>query len=216
VKSRPAGIIVADKLRRMIIRGELAPGGIVTEAELCKAVPCTRTPLREALTQLRYEYLVLLTPGRSIQIPPLSLGKFREAFDAREAVEKGVMELVIPHINDQHLDDLRKIVTLEAQGFQTHSPYDLARLERDFHVTIATVTGNSYLMDTVSRLNAALLPFWFRSYSEGMDVDTRETTHDELIRALGRRDLLLAQQTLAQHLKQCRQLMLEVLGMGGG
>jgi hypothetical protein len=52
----------AERLRAMIVRGELAPGGAIGEAELCAALGMSRTPLREALKLLATEGLVDLRP----------------------------------------------------------------------------------------------------------------------------------------------------------
>src|SRR5689334_18133048 len=41
-----------DRLRGMIVRGELRPGEAIGEAELCAALGMSRTPLREALKLL--------------------------------------------------------------------------------------------------------------------------------------------------------------------
>jgi DNA-binding GntR family transcriptional regulator len=55
---------VADRVRDMIERGELASGERIPERELCETFGVSRTPLREALKVLASEGLVELLPNR--------------------------------------------------------------------------------------------------------------------------------------------------------
>ena len=50
----------ADRLRTLIVRGDLQPGQPLGEADLSDALGISRTPLREALKQLATEGLVEL------------------------------------------------------------------------------------------------------------------------------------------------------------
>ncbi|MFN5714580.1 MAG: GntR family transcriptional regulator, partial [Bradyrhizobium sp.] len=60
----------AARLRAMIVRGELAPGQSLGEADLSDALGISRTPLREALKQLANEGLVELRLNHSAVITP--------------------------------------------------------------------------------------------------------------------------------------------------
>ncbi len=56
---------LADRLRDMIVRGELRPGSRINTPLLCSRFGVSRTPLREALQMLATDGLVLLMPNRS-------------------------------------------------------------------------------------------------------------------------------------------------------
>ena len=60
-----------DRLRSLIVRGDLAPGETLVEADLSEALGISRTPLREALKLLASEGLVELRLNRSAMIAPL-------------------------------------------------------------------------------------------------------------------------------------------------
>ena len=55
---------VVDRLRDLIVQGQLAPGTRLNERVLCEQLGISRTPLREALKLLATEGLVELLPNR--------------------------------------------------------------------------------------------------------------------------------------------------------
>ena len=55
-----------DRVRALIVEGQLAPGTRIHEGELGKALGVSRTPLREALKVIASEGLVELVPGRGL------------------------------------------------------------------------------------------------------------------------------------------------------
>src|SRR5947208_2077736 len=70
-----------DRLRAMIIRGELPPGENIGEAELSAAFGISRTPLREALKLLATEGLVELHAHRGAFVVPVHAEDIADLFD---------------------------------------------------------------------------------------------------------------------------------------
>src|SRR6266542_3747217 len=64
IAHRPLYEDVAERVRRLIYRGELPPGAWIDERALVLRFGISRTPLREALKVLHAEELVRLTPRR--------------------------------------------------------------------------------------------------------------------------------------------------------
>ncbi|WP_127144649.1 GntR family transcriptional regulator [Pelagibacterium montanilacus] len=60
-----------DRLRTMVITGELPPGMRLKEVALCDQLGVSRTPIREAFRTLAAEGLVTLLPNRSVVVAPL-------------------------------------------------------------------------------------------------------------------------------------------------
>src|SRR4051812_46620003 len=71
---------VIDRLRDMIVQGELAPGTKLNERVLCSALGASRTPLREALKYLASEGLVDLLPNRGAVVAPLDAERVKQIF----------------------------------------------------------------------------------------------------------------------------------------
>jgi DNA-binding GntR family transcriptional regulator len=78
---------VVDRLRDMIVQGELAPGTKLNERVLCMALGTSRTPLREALKYLASEGLVELLPNRGAIVAPLDPERVKQVFAVMGALE---------------------------------------------------------------------------------------------------------------------------------
>ncbi|MDH5412019.1 MAG: GntR family transcriptional regulator, partial [Alphaproteobacteria bacterium] len=65
---RPLHEEAAERLRDMILEGNLAPGERITEQSLCDRMGFSRTPLREAIKTLTSEGLILLQPNRGATV----------------------------------------------------------------------------------------------------------------------------------------------------
>ena len=78
-----------DRLRSMIVAGELRPGEPLREVRLSERLGVSRTPIREALRTLAAEGLVDLLPNRSAVVAKLhspDIGQlFRRGGGARGA-----------------------------------------------------------------------------------------------------------------------------------
>ena len=57
----------AERLRTLIIEGELAPGARLNERELSERLGVSRTPLREAFRMLAADGLLVQLPNRGAQ-----------------------------------------------------------------------------------------------------------------------------------------------------
>lgn len=80
LKRQTLGTAVAERLRDMILMGELAPGRRTTQDELSRALGVSTMPVREALLTLAAEGFVIFAPGRSFTIPPTRRADIRDVY----------------------------------------------------------------------------------------------------------------------------------------
>src|SRR3546814_17802695 len=87
IQRRPLHNELADRLRHMIVEGELAPGEKLSEKDLCSQFGVSRTPLREAMKLLATDGLVLLPPNRGCTVATCTLADLDQAFPIIDALE---------------------------------------------------------------------------------------------------------------------------------
>ncbi|HEY7771344.1 GntR family transcriptional regulator [Longimicrobium sp.] len=93
---------VYERLRDLIVRGRLAPGGRVVEQEVAERMGVGRTPVREALQLLVKEGLLVASEGgrRQLTVAPLRADDAAELFgllgDLEAAAVRGLPALTPP------------------------------------------------------------------------------------------------------------------------
>lgn len=78
------------RLRDLIVRGRLAPGTPLVEAEAARRLGCSRTPVREALQRLRHDGLAVAAGGGArprLVVAPMSREAVDELYRAMGALE---------------------------------------------------------------------------------------------------------------------------------
>lgn len=78
-----------DTIKELILSTTINPGQNITENALAEQLGIGRTPVREALTRLESEGLILSSKGRKT-VYSLTLDEIREIFDVKQALEGAV------------------------------------------------------------------------------------------------------------------------------
>lgn len=87
--------MIADRLRTAIMRGTLAPGAQLVEADLAAQFDVSRGPVREAMQRLVSEGLLHSIRHRGIFVIELTPDDVIDVYRARTAIEGGALELIL-------------------------------------------------------------------------------------------------------------------------
>lgn len=147
---RPQSITgeVAARIRQAIISGDLALGEDLSERQLAEMLGVSKTPVREALAQLRLEGLVRASPPRGVSVFTLSAEEIREMCELRQALEVAAMRLAMER-NPESLiaaleDVLEQMTAALADGdIKTYLAADTL-----FHLRFLENCGNNHLLET--------------------------------------------------------------------
>jgi DNA-binding GntR family transcriptional regulator len=202
---------IVDRLRDMIVQGELAPGARLNERVLCEKLGASRTPLREAMKTLASEGLVELAPNRGASVTPLTLGKVRQIFEVLGALEGLAGELACRNIKPPQLNEIR---ALHYQMLAHHARGELNeyfRANQQIHIKIVEASGNEALMDTYRGLNAHVLRARYMANLSHERWDRAVKEHEQMLDALTRGDSAGLQSMLREHLGQKMLAVLNAL-----
>lgn len=107
---RQSFVALYERLRDGVLRGELAPGSLVSQVQLARKYNVSRAPLREALRMLQSEGLVVAEPGRRSRVAVVSAPDLEQLYALRIAVEALAVRLTVPRIQDADLAQLHRLL----------------------------------------------------------------------------------------------------------
>jgi DNA-binding GntR family transcriptional regulator len=200
---------LADRLRQLIIEGELPPGMRLNERALCDRLGASRTPLREAFRLLAAEHLVELQPNRGAHVVSLSDDDIRESFEVMGALEALAGELACRHIT---ADEVAEIKALTFEMLACHARGDLPayyRINRVIHQAINRGARNALLTQVYANLNQRIENLRFRSNFDQAKWDTAAREHSAMVDALEARDGARLAAILRHHLHEKGQAVLD-------
>lgn len=189
-----------DRLRDLIVQGELSPGARLNERVLCERLGISRTPLREALKVLSTEGLVELQPNRGAFVTPVTLPAVRETFEVMGALEALAGQLACRNITAAQLAEIR---ALHYEMLAHHARADLSgyfKLNQTIHLKIVEASGNATLAATYRNLNAHVRRARYMANLSQERWDKAVAEHEAMLQALAARDDARLQQLLSDHL----------------
>ena len=127
-ESTPA--IIADKLRQAIGHGELQPGAQLGEAELARKFGVSRGPVREAMSRLTQEGLLLPIRNRGLFVIHMTPDDIRDMYLAREAIERAAARKII---EGDHVAAGDELLLLVEQMAEATTPAEVSELDIAFH-----------------------------------------------------------------------------------
>ncbi|HEX4232599.1 MAG TPA: GntR family transcriptional regulator [Bryobacteraceae bacterium] len=148
--------LVVDRIRGEIVSGRYKPGERLNESKLAREFKVSRIPVREALTKLHEQGLLMNHPRRGMFVNTLSEEDTQKINSVRIVLEAEALKLCRAKLTkerERHLD--RLVVGMEQ--WERGSELDAAALDLDFHKAFWTYSDNNYLERTLSSLVPVLL-----------------------------------------------------------
>ena len=137
---------ITNRLRQMILEGQLQPGEKINEKLLTSQFGVSRTPLREALKVLAAEGLLELIPHRGAVITRQSDAEMAEVFHVLAALEALAGELAAQIATDDDLVRIKDMTAELRRSFKETDRPTYFRINQDIHRAILAACGNETLM----------------------------------------------------------------------
>jgi DNA-binding GntR family transcriptional regulator len=181
-----------DRLRDMIVEGELAAGARIVENELTDRFGISRTPLREALKVLASEGLVELLPHRGARVTEVTAQEVGDLFELIAGIEGLAAEFATVRMSARDLDRLQTMHERLERYHLARRRHDYFRANQRIHHLIVTLAGNPILTATHERLLARARRARYLAILSEERWDEAMREHVEVMAAFGARDAVRA------------------------
>lgn len=171
-----------------------------------------------ALTRLAADGLVRRDPERGYVVTPFDIRTSDETFDARLAIELGVIDIIADRASEPELAELRRrfermATLLENDRFVDFSGYLDANYL--FHEYIVSLAHNALLTTTFGSLsikNVMTRSFGSTTQSSQRFIEVQR----QLMQAIERRDAESARRAATSYCEQAKARVREILALNGG
>jgi DNA-binding GntR family transcriptional regulator len=177
-----------DRVRRLVLDGELGHERPVAEVPLASQLGVSRPTVREALRRLEGEGL-LRSDGRRLRVIDLDGAELAGALRMRAALEELHAELAAErvsagHVAEAQIWDLEKKAAVTAAATAAGDHDEAGRLNRDFHRAVNLLAANPVSFDALELLWDQVLLSTARSLAPPDRAAAVDREHSELLDAI--------------------------------
>jgi DNA-binding GntR family transcriptional regulator len=207
-----------EQIRQDLVRGKIPAGQHLRLAQLRDQYDVGFSPLREALTRLAAEHLVIAEAQRGFRVAPLSLEKLRDTMNTRIFIETEALRRAIELGDDAwETGIVSSIHTLKLQARRvTDGEVDafdkFEKCHFEFHRALIVACGSTWLTDFFSTLYAISDRYRIpalRASFKAADRDI-EKEHMDIANAALARNANLATRLLEEHYVRTTRFLEEV------
>lgn len=198
---------VFTDIQNAIVKGELAPGTKMSEAELAARYGVSRGPLREALRRLEGRKLLTRIPHVGVRVVSLSFEELIQIYHVREAMEGMAARLAALYMPAEEVQGLKDLLAQhEKQAeLQEGRAYFQDEGDFDFHYRIVQGSRNEVL----SQMLCGELYHRVRLYRYQFSVTEGRPQkafgeHHRIIEAIEARDAEMAEILMRRHISSAR------------
>lgn len=145
---------VVKVLRTQIMDGTYQPGERLNESKIARELNISRIPVREALSQLQDQGLVVNRERRGMFVVQLTNEEVQQINSLRLVIESEAIRLARARLTPQIRAELEALV--EQMESWDGPLIDAAGLDRKFHAVIWRASGNPYLERMLDSLTTSL------------------------------------------------------------
>ncbi|HMN79948.1 MAG TPA: GntR family transcriptional regulator [Burkholderiaceae bacterium] len=177
--------VVYQNLRAQILSGILKPGQKLRQEELSRELEVSRVPLREAMTRLAADGLIVLNPRRGYAVTSLQSNEILEILELRAVVEEHAAYRAAYARTKEDLAEVERILKAsEAVSLRSGRNIESwSQLNYQFHARIIASSGREHLARFATLLRDTVEPYIRVEVNMTGDVEEAQHDHRQLFAA---------------------------------
>ena len=195
---------VIERLRESIVTGELELGQPLSERAIAERLNVSKTPVREALAQLRVEGLVLVYPQRGAFVFTPNGADVAEMCELRQALEAAALKLAIERNPDETERRLSEVVSRMERARCDNDRRAYLAEDTQFHQALFSCSQNVLMMNTYGMQVGKISALRTHLAQRPGHTDLSFAEHQNILQAVRERDTKRALETLDTHIARTR------------
>lgn len=199
----------AEKIRTMILNGEIRPGGKINIDKLSRESEFSKTPIREALNKLISEGLVLYTPRIGYTVYQLTLQEYFQLYELQEMLEVHLSLKMLQFVDSIDFDKLAE-ANKGIQEWMAKGNVALVQEYNDrFHMEIYGHYPNPKLIEELQQVWAKVKIQRHLMYRSTLFLSTVLQEHQDIADGLKNGDPVKLERAVRNHFRSGEQALLK-------
>lgn len=202
-----------DIIKEKIIYFELFPGQIVSDYILSKELNMSRTPIKQALLELRRDGLLVdATTGKGYEVSKITAEEIADLFDAREGLETMALKIAMKKgISEKDTDELTALNKKILQADNANRLKDVFYYDQELHTKLVSLSNNKRIIEFNNTILLQLIRMRFLTYFEPSLPGLAVKDHINLIEWIIKGDEEKAIETLIDHIRYTKNSYISIL-----
>jgi len=182
--------------------GELTPGTRLDEVGLAERFGVSRTPIREVLSRLTAQGVLVPGEKRGVFVAEYSREELSQIFEAMHEIEAACARIASQRLNLLARTDIE---SAQADCLRAAHAGDRAaylRANEAFHLAIYNATGNPYMAEIALEFRRRTGPFRAKKFEGKEDLIRSAESHQDLIDNIFSEDSMTASNGMRTHMTQ--------------
>ncbi len=197
--------IAYEKIKEMILNGEIKEGDVLLENQLANAFEMSRTPIREAIRKLENEGILKSIDGVGTLVKSVTFKDILDIYEVRVALEVKALRTSMSNIDTKDLQELKleieKVITeLEINEKETQAIKKLYNLDTKLHELIVDKSDNEYIKRIMHDINYKIRRNRKTAYDNYHTSKASALQHLEIVERILEGDYESASQALEMHI----------------
>lgn len=172
---------IEQSLIEEISAGELTPGQRLDETRLAERFGASRTPVREALSRLTAQGVLVPGEKRGVFIAEYTREELGQIFEAMHEIEAACARIASQRLNLLARSEIESAQAECVRAAEVGDRKAYLRANEAFHETIYRATGNPYMTEMASEFRRRTGPFRAKKFRDVEDLIESAQSHQALI-----------------------------------
>lgn len=195
-----------EEIRERIVEGDLHLGEAVSELALATDLSMSKTPVREALLQLKREGLVDIQPQRGSFVFTMNAGQAHQICDFRRTLEREALTQSMSRAWGQLVDRQERCVAAMDEAIRADDLSAYRHLDAEFHQNLLRYCGNAFMIEAYRQITFRIQALRTRLSVRPENNIRTLAEHKRIIEAVVARDPAEAALRLTDHIEGMRDL----------
>ncbi len=213
MESRPIRDIAYDRLKHLIITGQIPAGSRIVETAYAEQLHISRTPLREALRKLERDGLVEYVLRRGVVVRAFTLDDIDEIFTIRNAMMMLILPSIVQNATEKDIAGLRAILADMDIAQEKEDVDALAVYNRAFHGTMEHISGKLRILRVIDSQEEYITRFSAITIASVVRRSSAHQEHHQMLDLLEKRDLDGLATLTRHHLEESKETCLAAVAI---